>query len=147
MPRPNPPRPLGCEANVARRVADERGRRGWSYETLARHMTDAGCPIQSSAIYKIEKGDPPRRISVDELVAFALAFGIDVKELLLSPWEAAQREARELATKLADTLDRMGVEQSCQTREMVALLMEAGHGDRRELVDRTFSLTPPQEGS
>ncbi|MGH3522271.1 MAG: helix-turn-helix domain-containing protein [Mycobacterium sp.] len=145
MPRPNPPRPLGCEVNVARRVADERGRRGWSYETLARHMTEAGCPIQSSAIYKIEKGDPPRRISVDELVAFALAFDVDVKELLLSPWEAAQREARELATKLADTLDRMGVEQSSQTREMVALLMEAAHGDRREIVDQ-MSPTPPQDG-
>lgn len=44
-------------------------------------MTDAGCPIQGSAIYKIEKADPPRRITVDELVAFATVFETSAVDL------------------------------------------------------------------
>src|SRR5206468_3991414 len=71
MPRVNPLRPVGNEANLARRIAAEREAHGWSYEGLAKRMTDAGFPIQSTAIFKIEKGKPPRRITVDEMVGFA----------------------------------------------------------------------------
>ena len=135
MPRPNPPRPLGCEANLARRVAYERTHRGWTYEGLARRMSDAGCPIQASAIYKIEKGNPPRRISVDELVAFATAFDIDIKDLLIPPEEAAVREAQELFTKLTDALHRSGMHVT-EVTDWPQLLLD--HGS---------SPTPPKEGS
>jgi hypothetical protein len=62
MPRPNAPREIRerGEANLARRLEYERTSRGLSYEALARAMADAGCPIQGSALYRIEKGDPPR---------------------------------------------------------------------------------------
>lgn len=83
MPRPNPLRALQSEDNLARRVAYERERRGWSYEGTAKRLTDAGCPIQSSAIFKIEKGEPRRRITVDELVGFARVFELDVEDLLI----------------------------------------------------------------
>lgn len=111
MPRPNPPRLLRSETNLARRIAHERESRGMTNEGLAKRMTDVGCPIQGSAIYKIEKADPPRRITVDELVAFAVVFETSVEDLLkplellqadglrvlLENWEGARGRAQQEA--------------------------------------------------
>jgi transcriptional regulator with XRE-family HTH domain len=96
MPRPNKPRDVLAETNLAKRIAAERDARGWTNDGLARRMTDAGCAMTGSAIFKIEKGSPPRRIVVDELVAFAKVFGVSVEELLLPPEVAAQRELARL---------------------------------------------------
>lgn len=96
MPRPNPPRSLRSETNLARRIAHERESRGMTYDGLAKRLTDAGCAIQPSAIYKIEKADPPRRITVDELVAFSAVFETSVEDLL-KPLELLQADGlREL---------------------------------------------------
>jgi transcriptional regulator with XRE-family HTH domain len=104
VPRPNPPRSLQSEENLAHRVVYERERRGWTYEGTAKRLTVAGCPIQGSAIYKIEKGNPRRRISVDELVAFAKVFDVDTSDLLIPPELIAEHEAldavRELEQKI-----------------------------------------------
>ena len=59
-------------------------------------MEKAGCPIQVSAIYKIEKADPPRRITVAELVGFAQVFGLPVENLLLPHEVAARNELVDL---------------------------------------------------
>lgn len=56
-----------------------------TYDGLATRMTDVGCPIQGSALYKIEKSG--RRITVDELVAMAKVFEVEVADLL-RPLEA-----------------------------------------------------------
>lgn len=101
MPRPNATRSVESEANLARRIARERDARGLSYEALAKLMTDVGCPIQGSAIFKIEKGDPPRRITVDELVAFGLVFGVAPEDLLVPMELIEQRHAHELIEKLS----------------------------------------------
>lgn len=85
MPRPNRPREVLAEDNLARRIAAERDARGWSNDGLAQRMTEAGCAMTGSAIFKIEKGQPRRRIVVDELVAFAKVFGVAVDNLLLPP--------------------------------------------------------------
>lgn len=85
MPRQNPTRDIQAETDLARRIAWERERRGWTYEGLASRLTAAGCPIQASAIYKIEKSDPPRRITVNELVALSTVFEISISDLLQSP--------------------------------------------------------------
>ena len=98
MPRPNQPRSIAGERGLARRIAHERDSRGMSYEGLALRLTKVGCPIQASAIYKIEKGDPPRRITVDELVAFAEVFGVPVEELLLPPELVTKKELVGLVT-------------------------------------------------
>lgn len=98
MPRPNKPRSIASERSLARRVAVERERRGWSYDGLASRMGQVGCAIQSSAIYKIEKSDPPRRITVDELVAFAEVFAIPVQHLLMPPEIAAKERLLDLLT-------------------------------------------------
>jgi transcriptional regulator with XRE-family HTH domain len=80
--RPNPPRSIGAEEKLARRIADERNLRGWTYERIAEAMTAAGCPIQGSAIFKIERGEPRRKINVDELVALSRIWAIPVGKLL-----------------------------------------------------------------
>lgn len=107
MPRPNRPRSIASEAALARRVAHEREARGMTPAGLASRMTQVGCPINASAIYKIEKADPPRRITVDELVAFAEVFGVTIEDLLLPPEVASDRALRELV--LAWTAARVDV--------------------------------------
>jgi transcriptional regulator with XRE-family HTH domain len=115
MPPRNPNRSLFSEEGLARRVALEREQRGWTYEGLAKRMTDAGCPINQSALYKIEKGTkgkdgqpgPARRITVDELVALAQVFDTTPEDLLLPPdlkaagvglelWQEVERSTRAL---------------------------------------------------
>jgi transcriptional regulator with XRE-family HTH domain len=96
MPRPNPPRPLRGEANLARRIAYERHRAGMSMESLAKRMTDLGCPINQSAIWKIENADPPRRITYDEALAFADAFEVPLAELSVAPEIVADLTALQL---------------------------------------------------
>lgn len=81
-----------AEEHLARRIAAERDAKGWTNDGLAKRMTDAGCPMTGSAIFKIEKGEPRRRIVVDELVAFAAVFGIPVDQLLLPPEAMVSRE-------------------------------------------------------
>lgn len=101
MPRQSRERGSGAEANLARRVEYEREKRGLSYEALAKAMTDTGCKIQGSAIYKIEKAEPPRRITVDELTAFADVFTDGNVAELLKPMELVEQErAAELLESL-----------------------------------------------
>lgn len=96
MPRPNRPRSMATEAALARRISYERERRGMTPAGLAARMEAVGCPINASAIYKIERWDPPRRITVDELVALSRVFEIAMPELLMPPEVAARRELVDL---------------------------------------------------
>jgi transcriptional regulator with XRE-family HTH domain len=71
-----------------------------STEGLAKRMTDLGCPINQSAIWKIENGDPPRRVTYDEALAMAEVFGLPLEELSVAPEAAADREAIRLFDEL-----------------------------------------------
>lgn len=82
MPRPNKQRTVGAEDRLALRIATERQSRGWSYERLAEVMTEAGCSMTGSAIYRIEKGEPRRSIRVDELVTLSHIWAIPIDRLL-----------------------------------------------------------------
>lgn len=104
MPRPNKQRSIESEANLAERIAEERESAGLSYEALAKKMTDVGCSITGSAIYRIEKPKPgkaARKVTVDELVAFAEVFGRDVMDMLRPMEFVRQEHARRLAAELA----------------------------------------------
>jgi transcriptional regulator with XRE-family HTH domain len=81
-----------AEDHLAQRIAAERTERGWTIDGLAQRMTEAGCSMTGSAIFKVEKGEPRRRIVVDELVAFSQVFGIPVDELLMPPETARKAE-------------------------------------------------------
>jgi transcriptional regulator with XRE-family HTH domain len=99
MPKRNAPAALTHETAVADRITRERDLRGWSLEVTAKRMTDAGCPINPSAIYKIESGEPRRRVTVNELVAFAIVFELPIAELVL-PAGVADQEVRMLRDEL-----------------------------------------------
>jgi transcriptional regulator with XRE-family HTH domain len=104
VPRANP-RPPGAEDIVARRVAYERERRGWSTAELARRMTEAGVPLNQSSIYKIEKGTPRRTISLDEALAFARVFGRSLDELRSMPDDQAVKELAQIERAIERTLE------------------------------------------
>jgi transcriptional regulator with XRE-family HTH domain len=105
MPRPNEGRTIHLEANLARRISFERATRCWTYERLAREMTDAGCAIAPSAIYKIEKGDPPRRVTVDEMGALATVFEVSYDDLLTPMTAVTEKLASQLSRDLQKALD------------------------------------------
>jgi transcriptional regulator with XRE-family HTH domain len=110
MPRLNPARSVEAESDVARRITYERRARGLSYDGLAKLMTEAGCPIQGSAIYKIEKGDPPRRVTVNELVALSRVLDVPIEgdTGLLVPAELIdQRYAQEAAEAVREAIDNI----------------------------------------
>lgn len=102
MARPNRLRSVEGESNLARRIQREREYRGLSYEALAKAMTEAGCSIQGSAIFKIEKGNPRRRITVDELVALAKVFDVEVENLLTPVEVLRTRRGKELLKEIEE---------------------------------------------
>jgi transcriptional regulator with XRE-family HTH domain len=126
MPRPNPPRLLGGESGLARRVAYERERRGWSTEGLAKRMADVGCAINQSAIWKIENGDPPRRITYDEALAFARVFEMPLVDLAVAPEVAADGELRALLLEHDQVEDQLKKLHRRETEiaDAVAVLMD-----------------------
>lgn len=140
MPRPNQPRAVRAERDLAERIAHERKQRGMSYEGLAQRMTDAGCPINGSALYKIEHGTPRRRITVDELTALAEVFDLPIDELLLPPSLVLSREALRLVDHwraLGDESARIAREAMQAWQEILdyAARVDAGPG-RDALVNR-----------
>jgi transcriptional regulator with XRE-family HTH domain len=125
MPRPGPPRTVTHEVNLARRIAYEREKRNWTYEALAGHMSSAGCPVGTSTLHKIEKGDPPRRINVDEFLTFARIFETRPMELLRHPEElerqalaTAMQEVRRAEEKAAPHLKRLWDSLEVVSREL-----------------------------
>jgi transcriptional regulator with XRE-family HTH domain len=81
---------LETEENVAAHVQREREARGWSTAELAKRMTRAGCPMNQSAVWRIESGEPRRRITVEELLGFARVFRLSIDDLLSPDPERAE---------------------------------------------------------
>ena len=136
MARPNKPRLIGTERALARRIAWERESRGWTYEGMAGRMTAAGCAIQASALYKIEKGTPRRRITVDELVAIAVVFEVDIPDLLLPVEVALHHDIALIASAQAEASQvlREAINQAiAATKELFDLYRRAEAEDNHEL--------------
>jgi len=102
MPQRNPTRSIGAEANLAERIRRERAARGWAMSDLAQRMTEAGCPIQKSAISRIEDGNPPRTISLDETVALAKVFDVSLEDLLQTVESVRVHRAQQLLAELEE---------------------------------------------
>ena len=91
-----------AEANLARRIKRERELIGWSPAKLAQQMTDVGYPLNQSAVWRIENGDPPRRVNLEEAVGFAKVFGITLEDLITPLGDAATPELKRLMQDLVD---------------------------------------------
>lgn len=105
MPRPPQPRTIYLPDALARRIAHERLRRGWSHDGLAKRCEAVGCPIGKSAIYKIETQG--QTVKGAELVAFARVFEVSVEDLLDPPEILAEAEAKALVTEYVRTSDEV----------------------------------------
>ena len=105
MARQNALRSIQGETNLAQRIKNEREYRGWSYEALAKRLTDAGCSINGSAIFRIEKGDPPRRIAVDELIALAKVFETSIEDLLTPVELLRKARGKEIVAEIDQATD------------------------------------------
>jgi transcriptional regulator with XRE-family HTH domain len=88
-------------AHLAQAVADLRHARGWDQRTLAAHLTEAGRPVSSSVVGKIEAGT--RRVDIDDLVALGAVFAVDPARLL--PAAAADPHARAELPELPEQAD------------------------------------------
>lgn len=75
----------GGERALASRIAAARADRGWSLERLSDELAKVGCVLGPTSIQKLEKGKKPRKITVDELIAFSTVFQIPVEKLLRAP--------------------------------------------------------------
>ena len=140
MSRPNKGRTLGSERTLARRVAYERTTRGLTYAQLAQEMTSVGCAIRGSALYKIENNEPPRRVTVDELVALSLVFEIALDELLV-PYELViDSRGRRLVqewTDNRDALDEVQLRHDASWTELVEHMH--AHPESRAAIEATLS--------
>jgi len=56
---------------------------------LARRVSLAGVPMRQQSIWKVENGQPRRKLSVGEAATFARVFGISLSELMTPPGEVA----------------------------------------------------------
>jgi len=99
----------------------ERKRLGLSYEKLAEAMSEKGCSIQGSAIYKIEREDPPRKISVNELAAMSMVFGVSPTELLQPPEIASSKRGAELWERYQEAGRRLEIARRDQSAAFAAL--------------------------
>lgn len=95
------------EDNAARRIAQERQLRGWTIPLLAEKVTAAGVPLNQSAVWKIESGNPRRRITLDEAVAFAEVFDMSLEQLLIPPEDVERKKALQWFGEASGQLDML----------------------------------------
>ncbi|MFB7745631.1 helix-turn-helix transcriptional regulator [Streptomyces sp. NPDC056132] len=93
---------LYSEGNVAARVALEREVRGWSTTELADRVTKAGVKMNQTAVWRIEHGEPRRRINLDEALAFARVFELPLEELMSPPLEGIDMDGRRLVQEAVE---------------------------------------------
>lgn len=62
-----------------------REQRGLSYQQMASKMREHGSAISGQALHRTEKGDPPRRLTIDDLVAASHVLGVPITRLVAPP--------------------------------------------------------------
>lgn len=118
----------GKAALAARlRVKKEREGNRWTLEQMAERLREEGIEqTRATTVYKIENGD--RRISLDELTAFANIFKMGVADLLLD----RKAYVEDLFRRFTDEVDsfRLGL------NRLMAICAEADEvlGDSHELL-------------
>ncbi len=140
MPKRLTGRTITAEDDLAERITHERERRGWSYERLAREMTKAGCKTHASAVHKIEKGEPRRRITVTELVGISRALDLPVEDLLRPLAAVLNEELTELdgSVRAAEQAAFNAVHSYAEWRQL--LQVRAAQAATDEAVDRVLHL-------
>ena len=119
---------LVAEATVAQRIRFERENRAWSPAKLAQQMTAAGYPLNQSAIWRIENGDPPRRVNLEEAVGFAKVFEMGLEDLITPVGAVATPE---LKRRLRNVMDAVRAYQEAEAAAYRAVAALAEYADSR----------------
>ncbi|WP_158862009.1 helix-turn-helix domain-containing protein [Leifsonia sp. AG29] len=96
MPRAKRQPTIYAEQTAVRRLAEEREAQGISVRRLAELLSEEGCPMHASAVSDTLNGS--RRLSVDELVAFARVLQVPLAQLV-EPKAYAQEEIARLQNR------------------------------------------------
>src|SRR5262249_10823753 len=98
----------------ARRVRKIRAARGWNQRDLAKRLELLGYPLDAVTIAKIERAGreegevksrhKPRRVTIDELFAFAAALGVSPIALLLPAVEGEAQDLPDIRISVAPTV-------------------------------------------
>jgi transcriptional regulator with XRE-family HTH domain len=151
--RPNKRRTVGAGENVASNVKALREARGYTPAGLADRMIKNGCPINVSAIYKLEKHE--RGVDPDELVTLAAVFRVPVELLLTEdPSDPLNEQAkkkvaeyRQAESRLDDARDALIAANDAMTKAE-SLLELALQGvmklPRKALLQLTVARTTPE---
>lgn len=97
------------EFYFGKRVREERERRGWRQDELARRLTDKGIDVFASTIAKIESQRKPRAVRLAEAAGIADLFGVSLDSLLGRQTGADDDMAYALRALLDST--RQGIQQ------------------------------------
>ncbi len=108
------------EENAAERVRLERELRGWSTGELAKRMTEAGYPINQSSVWRIESGEPRRRINLNEAIGFAKVFDLALEDFLGPPTSPEEKIMQQVADHVI-----FGYRTTAQGAEFTATAMAA----------------------
>ncbi|MFI5529237.1 helix-turn-helix domain-containing protein [Kitasatospora sp. NPDC051853] len=107
QPESSPAAPVLSEEHAAERVRLEREYLGWSTGELAKRMTAAGYPMNQSSVWRIESGEPRRRINLDEAIGFAKVFGLTLEEFLGPPESSSKRHMADMTNAVAAMYRRL----------------------------------------
>jgi transcriptional regulator with XRE-family HTH domain len=114
-----------------KRVREERDRRDWSQEELAKRLTDKGITVYPSTIAKIESERKPRPARLAEAIGIADLFGMTLDNLLGRPDDST-------LTFALTTLCSYAGDAQCQIQQ--ARKVSADIDDQLESVEATFDL-------
>lgn len=112
MPGRRDDRERTYEDRVMRRIDRELQLRGWSMAELARRVSDAGSPMDTTGVKRVlgRAGGKPRRITLDECASFAEVFGIPLEEMFTDPTEivtpAKARQVQNAQNELLEAFQR-----------------------------------------
>ena len=91
---------LGGAADVGLRLARLRGERDWTYRELEEATENAGNRVSASTLWRIENGDPPPKISVNDLVTLCRVFDVTPDDILTLAAEIEWREVKRLSEEM-----------------------------------------------
>ncbi|MFW2512247.1 helix-turn-helix domain-containing protein [Demequina sp. SO4-13] len=119
----------------------EREKEGWTYQTLARKMDAAGCKVAISSLNRLEKDNPPRRVNVDEVLAFCEVFGLDFETMITAPSSSEPTHIVVALQHYSDRVERLTHERGEVLRSEKQLLDRARKSSRDSIEQavRTWS--------
>lgn len=128
--------PERVEDVVAARVQAERIARGWSTATVAEKMTALGYPMNQSAVWRIESGEPRRRINLDEAVGFSVLFEVDLESLMWPQGAVLTADANRLLKRYVNQwLDWRDAERRLTHMRVAFEAYTTQHPEEKELLE------------